>query len=121
MRLPTRSLARAAFVLVLLGIIYLSLKPGTHPPQPRWNDKSQHAFAYAVAGLTGFVAFPTRRRRIGWSLVALGALLEVGQAVVPNRSSEFADLLANGIGVGTAWGLLWVCRKAVGPSPDSSA
>lgn len=121
MRPPERLLARTAFVLVLLGIILLSLEPGTFPPRPRWNDKYQHALAYAVAGVTGFLAFPARRRRVGWSLVALGGVLELGQAFVPNRSSEFADLLANALGVGTAWGLLWVCRKAVGPSRDSSA
>jgi VanZ family protein len=121
MRLPDRPWARAAFLLVLLGIVYLSLEPGAYPPRPRWDDKIQHAFAYAVAGILGFLAFPTRPVRVGVGLVVLGALLEVGQAIVPNRSSEFADLLANTLGVATAWGLVSLCRRIASPSSPPMA
>ena len=67
-----------------------------------FNDKLEHLTAYAVLGLVGGLAFPTRRSRL-WLLALLPLLamaLELGQAFAPGRSAEIVDAVASGAG---AW------------------
>jgi VanZ family protein len=64
------------------------------------SDKIQHVAAYALLGLAGGLAFPTRRAAILLLalLPLLGVGLELAQLLVPNRSPEVADALADWVG-----------------------
>ncbi|MDQ2694005.1 MAG: VanZ family protein [Pseudomonadota bacterium] len=85
--------------LLVLTVMVLSLMP--QPPQPpglTW-DKAQHLLAYGVLMLWFRQAFAPRRRWIGF-LVLLGVGLECLQGLSGGRHFEYADMLANTLGVG---------------------
>src|SRR5262249_40150788 len=92
---------RFAFVGTVLTVIVLSLLPGRDLPQVGLSDKLEHVIAYAGVALTGSLAFP-RLSGFLWLLIllpALGIALEFCQLLVPGRSAEVADAVADIIGV----------------------
>ncbi len=112
----TRKWALTLAIFVTLVVVYLSLG---NPPQlgPKLfdfagADKFKHALAYTTLAVLWLNATtvgtpaggPIKRR--SWlvptvALFFLGVLLEVLQwTLFPNRYFEYADMLANGVGVG---------------------
>ncbi len=92
-----------SLLLVLLGLVMLlALMP--HPPRgldAGW-DKMNHLLAFAALALCGSMSQPASRRLRLWlwfSLLVYGALIEVLQSFTPNRQAEWADLLADGLGI----------------------
>ena len=90
----------------ILGyIIYVTLTP--HPPSMpgRFTDKVFHVLGYFV--LTGwFVQLykPSRLRHyLMLGFIGLGTALEFAQLWVNTRSFDLGDIVANGLGVLTAW------------------
>ena len=114
MSLSSRSAHRAS-VLAALTVAILLLLPAP-PGPPGWLaeglpallsdhlDKGVHAvlfFALAGIWLRSFDRLPGWPRPIGSAVLfaaTYGALLEVLQAITPDRSSSFGDALANLIG-----------------------
>jgi len=92
---------KLAFAVTVLTVIVLSLLPGRDLPQVGLSDKLEHVIAYAGMALAGSLAFP-RLPAFLWLLVllpALGVALEFCQMLVPGRSAEVADAVADTIGV----------------------
>jgi VanZ family protein len=84
--------------LMVVLVVILSLLP--HPPTPpivTW-DKSQHLLAYGGLMYWFGMVFP---RYVSWVLflMALGVILEVLQGWSGYRYFEYADMLANTLGV----------------------
>jgi VanZ family protein len=104
-----RSLAVAAAFLLLAywSLIFL----GTHLPMPpkghvNVSDKFQHSGAYAglaVLGLLAARAFRPRTLLLYLAVIAVGtaygALDELTQLAVPNRSADWLDWLADIVGL----------------------
>jgi len=94
-------LLRAAFVLALIIVAYLSLKPGIPGQIYDGLDKWRHIAAYGVLGFSGTLAFSARRNF--WPLLAgltlYGAALELAQTFVPYRTGSWPDFGANVAGV----------------------
>ncbi len=76
-----------------------------------WADKVKHALAFWVLGYsylrTAKTVLPrwevSRRRRLAAMVaVSVGAVLELLQALLPYRTAEWGDLLADILGVGAA-------------------
>lgn len=92
---------RAAFVVALLIVAYLSLKPGIPGQIYDGLDKWRHIAAYGVLGVSGTLAFTARR--FFWPLMAgltfYGAALELAQVGVPHRTGSWPDFGANVAGV----------------------
>lgn len=92
---------RAAFVLALIIVAYLSLKPGIPGQIYDGLDKWRHIAAYGVLGMSGTLAFSARRNF--WPLLAgltlYGAALELAQIFVPYRTGSWPDFAANVAGV----------------------
>jgi len=98
-------------------VLYLALTPA--PPKQidlGW-DKLNHATAFAALTISGCFGFPSSRRTVLLLLLAvlaLGGLIEILQAYVPGRSSDWFDLLADSVGmlcgVVVALPLLWLTR-----------
>ena len=100
----TRALARrlrVLWVIALLFVIAGSLLPGGSLPirelhRFHVNDKAVHFGAYAVLA---FLPALHERRPVLASLVVLviliGVLLEYGQRLLPGRTFEVADMLAD--------------------------
>lgn len=69
-----------------------------------FTDKQAHALAFYVFTSIGFLAAPRMRRNdLAIAAVAIGAAMEVAQAVT-GRDGNFPDLAADSVGVLFAWG-----------------
>ncbi|MBB2484390.1 VanZ family protein [Mitsuaria sp. WAJ17] len=107
-------LAPALFALTLFAVSYLALCPA--PPRAAdlgW-DKLNHFSAFGMLTLLGSLAWPGRQGRLAGGLLAYGGLIEILQTQVPGRAAEWADLLADGIGILLGLGLLLVLRRLSG-------
>jgi VanZ family protein len=97
---------RAALALLLGVITWLALTPA--PPRQAdlgW-DKLNHLAAFATLAVVAMLGRSGSYGRVGAALLAYGALIEVLQSYTPTRSGEWADLLADGLGI--ALGMLLV-------------
>lgn len=91
---------RISLVVVVLGIIFLSLKTPTEGMEIKVNDKVGHILAYSVLAVNAGLLFTKNK----WWLVALAAfsfsaLLEYLQGFVPGRTVDWKDLVANASGI----------------------
>ncbi|WOB09910.1 VanZ family protein [Piscinibacter gummiphilus] len=102
---------------LLVGVVcYLAFTPT--PPQlaTAWWDKANHSLAFLALTFTACLAFPRPGRGV-WlvivGLLAFGAGIEVVQAFVPGRSCEWADLLADSVGIAAGVLVTLPLRSAV--------
>jgi VanZ family protein len=100
--LDRRGLWRAALLLLLLVISVLALSPS--PPRmldSGW-DKLNHLAAFvalAVAASLSAQATPSHALRCAIGLLSYGALIEILQSQLPPREGDWADLLADALGI----------------------
>ena len=102
---------RAVWFFLVSMVGYLALTP--QPPASidlGW-DKLNHLSAFAAMAFAGFFSFPDSvRQRVAmlFVLMAYGGLIEIVQLYIPGRTGEWADLLADslGIGIGAAMAML---------------
>ncbi|MEW6613740.1 MAG: VanZ family protein [Pseudomonadota bacterium] len=92
--------------LLLAAIVYFSLTadpllPDTELPV----DKLEHFGAYLLLMLlfTQLYPHPGAQRLLGGAFIGLGVLLEFLQGLTGYRLFDYADMLANGLGVLTGW------------------
>ncbi len=90
---------RWALALCMAGILVLSLAPpSVDLPTTGW-DKTNHMLGFVVlAGLSHW-AWPGRTVLALVGLLAFGGLIEVLQSLTPYRFADFADLIADGVGL----------------------
>ncbi len=91
----------------MLVIGWLAFSPRPPPQADTGWDKGNHALAFGVLAVVADVAFSAwlqRRRRVVAGLLAYGAFIELVQTQIPERTGEWPDLLADGVGI--ALGLL---------------
>ena len=94
------------FLLVVVG--YLALTPKPLVGLESGLDKVAHLLAFTSLAFSGYLGFPASRgirTALLFGLLAYGGLTEVLQLFVPGRSSEWGDLLADGIGIVFGMGL----------------
>jgi VanZ family protein len=112
--------ARRAWQWILWGLIaaisVLALLPKPPTEISLGWDKLNHGFAFATLALAACLAHPgSARWRVGaWcALLGYGALIEAVQSLVPGRTGQWNDLLADAIGIGIGAGLgTWVLRSS---------
>jgi VanZ family protein len=116
----------ALAILVLGGLVALSLGPLPQPDMPGSLEQLPHAIAYAAATYVLLAVLDRKgnlRRPaialVAVSMVLMGFALELGQSVI-ERDVEFADVVANALGVATAVVVLSFARRfrRLGPAPD---
>lgn len=111
----------APFWIFLLGVLTLSLLPGTQNlPSTGW-DKSNHALAFAVLYLLADLAYPRHVVRIFIALLLFGGLIEVLQSLTGYRFAEWADLLADAVGMVFGGFASWLRNRFCGYSANQSA
>jgi len=101
---PRRLWASVGILLILL-VLYLSLRPQPIEPPPEGLDKFEHLLAYGVLMFWFAHLEPMRsgRWRLALALVAFGVAVECLQGLVGYRQFAVADMLANGLGVALGW------------------
>jgi len=114
-------------VLLTLVVLGAGLSPGL-PRVPlgiEWGDKVEHAIvfsmvAYCYMRAARHIWLRTEpamvHARAAWAAAGLGAALELFQTLVPYRSAELLDLVADVLGVMLTW---VVVRFTHGPVAES--
>jgi VanZ family protein len=64
-----------------------------------WWDKAQHAVAFSVLMLIGFVAYPIYFWRVVISLILYGVVIEIIQSWTDWRQGDVLDTVADAVGV----------------------
>lgn len=96
-------LFKAVFALCALAVMVLSLLPlGPDAPSLGW-DKANHLTAFALLAALGCRAYPNRTAAVMTGLLAYGGLIEVLQSFTGYRMAEWADLLADALGLPLGW------------------
>lgn len=114
-------LVRGVFWSALAVLMYLAVArpmPGGPSGALSVHDKLVHGGVYgalAVCGLLGRL----RASTVMLVLLAHGALVEVLQALVPDRSADVLDLLADALGIAVVLALSHLGRKVFGPSQQT--
>ena len=107
--------ARPSFWALLVCVTVLSLLPTDYlPPQifSLW-DKAQHALAFAALAALGLQAYPHRRWRVLAGLLVFGGLIELAQAATGWRYGEWADWLADAVGLALGMALAESLQRRV--------
>lgn len=109
-----RKFAYLQFWLLLAALLAASLQrlpPGGLPT----SDKLLHMLAYTALALSARLAYPTAPRALVlWlALMAFSIAIEFGQMLVPGRSCDVLDMLANGIGLLVGLTLYHLPRRVV--------
>jgi VanZ family protein len=94
------------YVLVGIVIILSVISPSSNPDLFRINDKIGHFLAYGT--LMGWFAQwhdSKQYKYLAIIFIAQGIGLEIVQTFLPEREGSFLDIVANSLGVLTAWGL----------------
>jgi VanZ family protein len=93
------AVAAGVLTLVILG---LALTPRTELlPSSGW-DKLDHLAAFAVLAVCGQLAWrglPRLHLKLAAGLLVFGLLIEAGQSLVPGRSADWLDVVADGAGM----------------------
>lgn len=99
--------ARPGFWALLLCVAVLSLVPTDYLPPPIFSlwDKAQHALAFTALAALGLQAYPRRRWQVLAGLLVFGGLIELAQAATGWRHGEWADWLADAVGLALGLGL----------------
>ena len=98
---------------LLIGVLALSLLPlAPDAPTTGW-DKANHLLAFVTLAVVGCLAYPARIPAALLSLLVYGALIEVLQSFTNYRYAEWADLLADALGILLGWGFWRLARMAV--------
>jgi VanZ family protein len=93
---------RVVLVLLIIVVSLLALLP--RPPTDvdfGW-DKANHMLAFAALAFAARLGYPAPRaaRLLGpIALLAFGGSIEVLQLLLPERSGEWLDLFADGLGI----------------------
>lgn len=93
---------RLLMLLLFCVISYLALTPAPPKELDTGWDKANHFLAFASLAFSGCWSVDTARARwlvLPVALVAYGGAIELLQMLVPGRASEWADLLADSIGI----------------------
>lgn len=115
---------RWLFWLALIAITLLALSPRPPAVADLGWDKLNHLAAFALLGLLARLAWPAQRlARWLLGLLVYGGLLEIAQGLTPNRQAEWADLLADALGLLVALALAqcwqrWQQRRRAGAEAD---
>lgn len=98
-RLPN-AIRAGVFALASGLILYASLSPSDALPAVNVWDKAEHALAWGGLTLLGLALWPGRQWAVAAYGLALGLVVEIGQATMDlGRMGDPADLLADAVGI----------------------
>jgi VanZ family protein len=103
---------RVGWFLAMLSVTVLALMPVEHLQLPlfNWWDKAQHVLAFAVLTTWALLAWPSMTVVVLVGMLAFGAFIELAQWWVGYRFADWADWLADVVGVCLAWAAVYSAR-----------
>ncbi len=92
---------RLLFFSALISISILAVLPdySALPPVASFNDLLNHAVAFTTLSVLYALAYHHSIRRISWSLLGYGVLIEIVQAFLPTRFASVEDIVADSVGI----------------------
>jgi VanZ family protein len=105
---------RLLLALLLLVISWLAFLPEAPTPDFEGADKINHLLAFATLAVVAGLALAPGWLNAGWvalGLLCYGGFIEVVQTYLPPRVGDWADLLADGIGMAAGLLLLALLRR----------
>jgi hypothetical protein len=111
---------RLAGWFFIITIAALSLSPGLSIGAEVEIPKFEHLLAYlftATALVLGYARTRTRLVLCGL-LIAFGGLMELGQAAIPGRTADGADVMVNALGVGMGLGIAMFLEQIMASKPS---
>ena len=110
--LPLSRIARVAFWIAALVVLYFALGPALErEPLTGW-DKGNHVAAFGGLAVLGLVGWLARERAVVAGLAGYGLAIEVLQLFAPGRHFDLHDLAADGLGIAVGWCVWQVGRLA---------
>jgi VanZ family protein len=107
---------RLSFGFTIAALVALTLAPiGYLKPLQAvtfW-DKAEHALAFGGLALQGLLAYPRRPLVLLLLLLLLGGVIELIQAATGWRSGEWADWLADAIGLFSGLALIVLVQRGL--------
>ena len=103
-------LASAATLVIMIAISFGTLVPAPQLPELPGNDKAIHLVAFALLTLPLSLRPWVKGWVLGFAFFAFGAAIEIIQPFV-NRSGEWLDLAADGLGIALGLAIGLVARK----------
>jgi hypothetical protein len=95
-----RPVRLALYALASAILLLLCVLPPDELPDPGTGDKPEHAIAWFILTLTGYVLAPNRRWAIPAYALAFGLFIEVLQATLGfGRHGDWRDFLVDALGV----------------------
>ena len=91
-------IARIAAWLLVVALVVMTLGPPTVRPVTGFNRSLEHVAAFALLGLAFGLAYD-RRMLLALIGIAVAALMETLQQVVPGRHAYFRDFVINAASV----------------------
>lgn len=107
---------RIVTTLLVVVVSILALTPNPPPSIDFGWDKLNHMLAFTALAFSACLGHPaSNRARLLWlcSLLAFAGLIEVLQAFVPGRASEWGDMLGDAVGIALGALLGAVALRAV--------
>ena len=107
---------RAVLLVLMCVAAWFAFIPSTPSAQPNDVDKLEHFMAFSALGVAAsFTARPGLRRtfQAAAGLMLYGGFIELVQTQLPTRHGDWADMLADSVGVAAGLALAALLRKAV--------
>lgn len=90
-----------SFWTLVLITLWLSLIPADQvPSQLHFWDKAQHALGLAALAFLGLKSYPGRIKQLIFGLILFGAGIECAQWMTGWRQGDWADWIADCVGLG---------------------
>ena len=95
-----RQLLRFVFVSSLFAVFWLALLPAPDVVKlVSWQDKIEHALAFATLALLAYAGWPRHPLRIAAGLLLYGAAMELAQSQTSHRFGDPWDWVADAVGL----------------------
>jgi VanZ family protein len=85
--------------MLVMTILFLVPQQFVSSPIFDWWDKAQHALAFGVLMLLGFLTYRRAFWKMAMGLILYGVAIEVIQSCTGWRSGEVLDAVADGVGI----------------------
>ena len=85
--------------MLVITILFLVPQQFVTSPIFDWWDKAQHALAFGILMLLGFIAYSRDFWKLAMALILYGVAIEVIQSWTGWRSGEVRDAVADTVGI----------------------